>query len=108
LALGGLGTVEPLGHAQLGEEVLGHLQHGRFGHLRLTRRLRPSVVLAQTLTHRGHPLQRQFGDRPLLLRERFEHLAEMLLTGPQPLRLRPLRQLRRWREVRSVRPVTLT
>jgi carbonic anhydrase/acetyltransferase-like protein (isoleucine patch superfamily) len=44
-------------------------------------------------------LQGQFGDRPLFLGKRAEHVGEMLLTGTQALRLGALGQLRRWGEV---------
>src|SRR6185436_15486961 len=73
-------------------------------HLRLALGLQPHVVLAQPLTHRGHALQGQLGDRTLLLGRRREHVDAVLLAGSQPLRLRPLRHLRRRREVGALAP----
>ena len=83
LALGGLGAIDANRRRELGQQVLGHLQHGRLGHLRLAGRLRPGVVLAESLAYRGHALQGQLGDRPLLLGKRREHLGEVLLAGTQ-------------------------
>ena len=102
LALGGLGAVEPVGDAQAREQLLGHLQHGGLGHLRLALGLQPGVVLAQPLAHGGDALQRELGDRPLLLGQRREHVGAVLLARAQPLRLRALRHLGRRREVRAV------
>ena len=104
LALGGLGAVEPVGDAQAGEQLLGHLHDGRLRHLRLALGLQAGVVLAQPLAHGGHALQRELGDRPLLLGRRRQHVRAVLLAGTQALRLRTLRQLGRRREVRPLAP----
>src|SRR5690606_18501047 len=80
---------------QLRQQLLGELEHRRLRHrgAPLGRRLR--VLLAQPLAHRRHPLQRELGDRALLLRQLGEHGRPVRLAGAEPLRLRPLRDLRR-------------
>ena len=70
LALRRLGPVEPVGDAQPRDQLLGHLHHRRLRHLRLALGLQPGVVLAQPLAHGGDALQRQLGDRALLLGQR--------------------------------------
>ena len=102
LALGRLGPIEPIGDAELWQQVLGHLQHGRLGHLRLSGGPRPGIVLAESLTHRGHPLEGELGNGALLLRQRSEHIREVLFAGTQALGLGALGQFGGRREVGSV------
>ena len=49
----------------------------------------------------------ELGDRPLLVRQGGQEIADVLATRTQPLRLRALGQLGRWREVRPVPALTL-
>ncbi len=107
LTLGRVGAVEPVGDAQPGDEVLGHSHHGGLRHLRLALGSQPGVVLAQALAHGSDALQRQLGDRPLLLRQGLEDVGAVLLAGPQALRLGALRNLGRWREVRPLTSAVL-
>ena len=107
LALRGLGAVQPVGDAELGEQVLGHLHHRRLRHLRLALGLQADVVLAQPLAHGRHPLQGELGDGALLLRRRRQHLGAVQLARAQALRLGPLRHLGGRREVRTLAPSVL-
>jgi carbonic anhydrase/acetyltransferase-like protein (isoleucine patch superfamily) len=105
LALCGFGSVAPFGGAELRQQILCHLHHGRLGHGGATFLGCSLILLAQALAHGTHALQRQFGNRALLRRELLEHCVAMGLPGTQAFRLRAFRDFGRRREVR---PATRT
>ncbi|MFM8649307.1 MAG: hypothetical protein ACKODY_06015 [Actinomycetota bacterium] len=78
ITLGCLGTVEPIGDPQTGNEILGHLQHSLFGHGGFAFGRQCLVRGLQTLTDCLHSLQREFGDGALILGKIGEHRLAML------------------------------
>ncbi len=101
LALCCLGAIEPLGNAQLGQHVLGHLDDRLLGHRRLTCCLELGVLLLDTAAHRTHALERQLGDRTLLLGEIGQHGIPSGLARAKSLRLGTLREFGGRLEVRT-------
>ena len=102
LTLRRFGTVEPVGHAELGEQLLGHLQHAGFGHRGLPAGLELGVLLLDPRAHRGHSLAGQLGERALLLGDLGEHGVPTGLARTEPLGLGPLRQFGRGLEMRPI------
>ncbi len=86
VALGGLGSVAPLGRAHLRHQLLGQLQQGPSGDGGLPGGRSLGVLLLDRLTDRWQaPEHHLLGDRALLLRER---LQEQRCDGPCPGRRR--------------------
>ena len=102
LTLRRFGTIEPVGDAELGQQLLGHLDDAGLGHRRLPAGLELGVLLLDPRAHRGHSLAGQLGDRALLLGDLGEHGVPTGLARTEPLRLGTLRQLGRGLEVRPV------
>src|SRR5690606_1279268 len=80
---------------------LGHLHDGLLGHLRPTFGGSLAVLLTNLAANCGESLQRQLGDRPLLLGEVGEDRGAVCLAGLEPLRPRTLRDLGRGSERRT-------
>ena len=93
-------TIEPLGDAQLGQQLLGHRQHARCRDLLLAGGLQLGVLLVHSLAYRRDAtLQGALGHGALGLWQVGEHRGPVGPAGLQPLRLRALRQLGRGSEV---------
>ena len=89
-------AIEPLGHAQLWQQLFGNGQQPAGGDLFLALGLEPGVLFVDGLTHCGDPaLQRTLGNGPLCLGKISQYRAAVLATGLQALRLRALGQFRR-------------
>ena len=108
IALGGLGTVEPVGYTQLGQKVLRHLQHTLLGHRGLALGGQSFVRGLQLLTHGLHALERQLGDRTLVLRNGGQHFLAMRAACLQTLGARTLREFGRRFETRTTRAIGTT
>ena len=100
VVLGRIGPVEPLGNAQLGEQLLSHRQQAGCRNLFLAFGLETSVLLVDGLTNRWDAaLQCTFGDRALCLGELGEHCVAVSSSRLETLGLGTLRQLWRRGEV---------
>ncbi|MEI2706022.1 MAG: hypothetical protein V9E89_12385 [Ilumatobacteraceae bacterium] len=99
---GGIGAVQPLGHSQARQQLLGHGDQSSCRDLVLAGGLQLGVLLLDGLANGGDPaLQRPFGNRPLGLGKLGQHGIAVGSAGLEPLGLRSRRQLRRWRERRA-------
>ena len=108
IALGGFGTIEPVGDAQPGEKILGHLQNALLGHGGLALGGESGVGLFQALTNGLHSLQREFGDRTLVLGDFGQNRLAVGVVGAQTLGLGALGQLGRRLETGATRSALAT
>ena len=108
VTLGGLGAVEPIGHTQLGEKILRHLQHALLGHGRLALGGQCFVRSLQFLANGLHALEGQLGNGTLVLGNRGEHFFAMRVASLQTLGARTLREFGRSLETRTARTVGAT
>ena len=91
---GAFGPVQPLGHAQPGEQLLGQRHDAGGRHLGLALGAELRVLLLEGLAHRGHAApQHLLGHRLLLGRQVGQHGVAMAAHRPQSLGLGPHRQL---------------
>ena len=93
--LRGSRTIEPLGDAQLGEQLLGHLDETGCGDLFFAFGLESGVLLSDCGTYRWYPaLKRPLGNSPLLLWQVCQNGIAVSPARLEPLGFRTLRKLR--------------
>ena len=78
IALGGFGTIEPIGDPQTRDQILSHLEHALLGHGGLALGGQCLVRGLQPLTNRLHALQGELGDGSLVLGQIGEYRLAML------------------------------
>ena len=108
IGLGRVGTVEPLGDAQLRQQLFGHLDEASGGNLFLAFGLQASILFLDCLTNCWDAaLQRPFGNCALGLWQFGEDGDAMRASRLETLGLRALIYLGRGSEARSRPPIAM-